>query len=239
MKFEDLVNEVLQLEKEQKEYISRTNERIAKINECIRVMKDEYRAETTPNVSSMTEYLLTRAKKRLGDMIIDACDIPEDVMDDFYEVTGRKVNTDKIVLAFQERHYVSSSDVLGKALCGNKNYWNGDHWFFFTDSELYLWEDEHKQFWCRYPYNSFIELRAGESSNTVKFDKTAEENGTGLYNLLYEPYGEQLVRLLLDLRDYAGKCTEEIKVVPKRSVNLPEDNAIFGDDPKTRDGGYV
>ncbi len=137
-----------------------------------------------PEVTGMVQYVLQTAKKRLGTAVIEASDISDDIMDDFFVVTGRRADVKRVVLAIKLGYH---------------------DWLFFTDKEVYLWEDNFKQYWCVYPYTSFISVRTFGNKNEVEFDKTAEEHGTCLYNVLYDDKGEQVARLLMDLKVYACK----------------------------------
>lgn len=184
MEFATLDKMVEKLEEEKKAYVQQMDKQIAEIKRSIQKMKEEYRKETMPKVDGMVEYLLERAKKRLGTAVIEASDISEDLMDDFYNVTGRRADVSRVVLATK----------LGYT-----------DWLFFTDKEVYLWEEEFKEYWCVYPYKSFISVKSFGGRNEVEFDKTAEEHGTCLYNALYNKDGEQVARLLMDLKDYASR----------------------------------
>ena len=81
MEFSTLDKMVEELEQEKLDYVNKMEKRIAIIKQSIETMKDEYRKETMPKVSGMVEYLLERAKKRLGKEVIEACDITEDMKD--------------------------------------------------------------------------------------------------------------------------------------------------------------
>lgn len=184
MEFATLDKMIIELEKEKEVFVRDMEARIESIKNSIIKMKDEYRQETMPEVNGMVQFLLERAKKRLGDAVIEASDISEDLMDDFYCVTERRADVKRVVLATK----LGYSD-----------------WLFFTDKEVYLWEDDFKEYWCVYPYKSFISVKTFGSSNEVEFDDTAEEHGTCLYNALYAENGEQVARLLMDLKDYAKR----------------------------------
>lgn len=181
MEFATLDKMVAELEKEKETYVNLMNERIGEIKKSIERMKHEYRKETMPEVSGMVQYLLEKAKKRLGDAVIEASDISEDLMDDCYCITERRVDIKRVVLAAKLGYF---------------------GWLFFTDKEVYLWEESFKKYWAVYPYKSFISVKTDE----VKFDNTAEEHGTCLCNALYDEAGEQVARLLMDLKEYA--CRE-------------------------------
>ncbi len=151
-------------------------------------MKKAYREENMPIASNVVEYMLETAKSRLGaDRVVEACDIPKDLMDDFNNITLRKYDTNKVVMAVKVRR-------------------NDEEWFFFSDTEVYLFECGFKKYWCRLPYKSIESIERGLVGGwKVEYDKNGEENGTSFEKAFCSVDGEQCARLLLDLRDYVNK----------------------------------
>lgn len=201
MEFATLDKMITELEKEKDVYVKSMDARIADIKECIVKMKEMYRNETMPEESGMVEYLLERAKKRLGDAVIEASDIPEDLMDDFFNVTERKVDVKRIVLGYR---------------CNVR-----DFGLFFTDKELYVWVNDLQHSYSVYPYKAILDLsfRDRDRSNIIAIDKmnvdvdvdkdTCIENSGGslsrILNFAEKQEQKAIVRLLLDLRDYANR----------------------------------
>lgn len=200
MEFATLDKMIMELEKEKESHVKIMDERIGEIKKGIEKMKDEYRKETMPEATGMVQYLLERAKRRLGDDVIEASDIPEDLMDDCYCITERQADTSRVVLAWKCKYsYERGIFVEAKV-----------SWLFFTDKEVYLWDDEYKQNWCVYPYKSFISVRTSGKTEVV-CDDTAKEHGFDLKRFLEEcekgerEKGEQLARLFMDLKEYASR----------------------------------
>lgn len=191
MEFATLDKMITELEKEKDVYVKSMDARIADIKECIVKMKEMYRNETMPEESGMVEYLLERAKKRLGDAVIEASDIPEDLMDDFFNVTERKVDVKRIVLGYR---------------CNVR-----DFVLFFTDKELYVWVNDLQHSYSVYPYKAILDLSFRDRDYVdvdVDKDTCIENSGGSLYHILNsvkEQEQKAIVRLLLDLRDYANR----------------------------------
>lgn len=193
MEFATLDKMIKELEEEKNAYVKSMEKKIDSIKKSVEKMKDEYRKETMPEVTGMVDYLLERAKKRLGDKIIEASDIPEDVMDDFYEVTKRKVDTKRVVLGHENG-------------CSVARYW-----FFFTDKELYLWR--RNKGYSVYTYEAIKDLKINKTYYSKDVDMLVdwkdckEQSGEDLRYVLklMDSDDEAIVRLLLDLRDFANR----------------------------------
>lgn len=201
MEFATLDKMIMELEKEKESYVKIMDERIGEIKKGIEKMKDAYRKETMPVETGMVEYLLERAKHRLGDDVIEASDISEALMDDCYCVTERQADTNRVVLAWKCKYKYSSTllSAISAATAAEVN------WLFFTDKEVYLWNDKHKQNWCVYPYKSFISVKTFGGTEVV-CDDTAKEHGFSLKWLLENcEEGEQMARLFMDLKEYASR----------------------------------
>ncbi len=217
MEFATLDKMIMELEKEKEIYVKDMDNRISDIKACIEKMKADYRKETMPEVNGMVEYLLERAKKRLGDAVIEASDISEKVMEDFYEATERKVNLKRIVLGYK---IVDDLEAFGES------------WFFFTDKELYVWcYDRLIRGYSIYPYKAIKNVQYDKKTavdirtpllrtptfeymtNTeikVDVDENVDvkiDNYVTLRYLLVKAgdNAEAIVRLILDLRDFANQ----------------------------------
>lgn len=188
MEFAMLDNLVKDLEKEKEEYVQSVEARLAEIRKCIDKMKEEYRKETLPEVNGMVEYLLERAKKRFGDKCIEVSDIPEDIIDSFYDWTDRKFDIKRIVLGYQ---------------CDESN------WLLFTDSEVCEFYDSCIGTYGNIiPYKSIIDIKLYKGGlNKVIESKFEGKNrmGVTLENAIHHNEGENIIRLLLDLRDYVKR----------------------------------
>lgn len=202
MEFAALDRMIVELEKEKDAYVKDIEARIMGIKECIIKMKEDYRNETLPEVSGMVDYLLERAKKHLGDAVIEASDISEKLMDDFYEVTKRTVDVKRVILAYQE---VSKTE---------------KYWFFFTDKEFYLWSDTGgfgRNSYSIYPYKAIWDLSCREVFLLTEVDVDVDVDmctidfNISLDKVLKSPFGnaEAIIRLLLDLRDFANRSEQK------------------------------
>lgn len=257
-RLEDLVNAVEQMEKEREEYLKKSDKQLEEMREMIRYMKE--------NASDMTKkraFILERAKKRLGEVVIssvpekkmkstilDVQDIPEDIIDEFYEMTDRTLNRDRVVLGFPFEVY----DMLAGAGTGfaslfeNPKHWGRTYhyWFFFTDTDIYIWKEKGSS-WSRYPYMCFKNMKAADHYTSFKCDRTSEEHGldikevtSGTFSISHPDFKIQLMRLILDLQDYKEPTDETPEQpVQRRTVSLPEDDGHYGDDPDARDDGFV
>ena len=139
MEFSTLDKMVEELEQEKKILESK----IDKIKAAIKKMKEEYRNENLPEAGDMVSYMIKKGKECLGKNLIEASDIPKDVLENFYEYMDRKVDTKRIVMACKEE-----GDYLGK------------FYFFFTDKQVYLWGTSITGQGCSiYPYKSIRTLK--------------------------------------------------------------------------------
>lgn len=204
MEFVTLDKMIEELEKEKTNYVKVMESRIQKIKDAIEKMKEEYRNETIPEANDMVEYMIAKGKERLGKDLVQASDIPKDLLEDFYEAMDRKVDIKRIVMKYQ---------LEGK--------FNTVYHFFFTDSTVYLWGHHILGSGCSiYPYKDIQTIKVGEKSNggllactqtierdaEVIFNRKIQENERiNLEKVLTEIADKNLVRLLLDLRDYADR----------------------------------
>ena len=200
MEFAVLDKMIEELENEKNDYVKSMDSRIQQIRNAVEKMKEEYRNETIPEATGMVEYMIAKGKERLGKKLVEACDIPKDILEDFYEATDRKVDTKRVVM---------SSELDGGS-CGR-------FYFFFTDRMVYLWRTDLIEEGCSvYPYKEIRSIKYIKSSGgillqtrkevEVKLDKAVQEKEVLNLRRAFEyADGTNLMRLLLDLRDYADR----------------------------------
>lgn len=206
MEFSTLDKMIEELEKEKNDYVKSMDSRIQQIRNAVEKMKKDYRNETIPQVNGMVEYMIAQGKKRLGKNLVEASDIPNNLLEEFYESMDRKVDTKRIIMSCK--------------LQGVSEY----H-FFFTDRNVYVWGRNFSGGGCSvYPYKAIRTIKYIEKANglsgilgcdrpigqvkelEIKLDKGVQENEIiNLRKVFKSIDGTNVMRLLLDLRDYADR----------------------------------
>lgn len=207
MEFATLDKMIEKLEEEKKAYVERMDAQIAEIKRSIDKMKAEYRRETMPEATGMIEYIRQCAKKRFEENPVPSGfgrlfslggshsnfepvyafegDIDPSLVDNFYEASDRKINKKKIIMMYQNTY---------------------TQYLFLMENAFYLYGSVSKEI-REYSYKG-LEIKNEISGSitmdtyTVKFNGEYCDSGE-LAKFLDTNKG--LVRLLLDIKDYAER----------------------------------
>lgn len=117
---------------------------------------------------------------------MEASDISADLLEDFYEALDRNFDIKKIIFAI------------------DAGIW-GSIWLFFTETDVYMW-NEKDEVEC-YPYKAFKRIEFRRDFYNIEYSENITLPKQRSIVVVFQEYkdAKQVARLILDLRDFANE----------------------------------